>query len=64
MEDIVSLGVAGIYSLLILSLCFSFLLAIRLRQLEKKLVNYENTMDKELKTIIRRIEVLESVVMK
>ncbi len=40
-EDITSLGISGIYSLLILSLCFNFLLAIRIQKLNKRVLELE-----------------------
>ena len=43
-EDLFALGLGGIYSLLILSLTFFFLLAIRLRSVDNKIITlYEET---------------------
>ena len=62
MEDLTSLSISGIYSLLILSLTFSFLLAMRVRQLQNKLVSYEGSVEKRVAILKERVELLETSV--
>lgn len=62
MEDITSLSISGIYSLLILSLTFSFLLAMRVRQLQNKLISYEGSVEKRVELLKERVELLETSV--
>ncbi len=62
MEDLTSLSISGIYSLLILSLTFSFLLAMRVRQLQNKLVSYEGSVEKRVEILKERVELLEKSV--
>ena len=62
MEDLTSLSISGIYSLLILSLTFSFLLAMRVKQLQNKLVSYEGSVEKRVAILKERVELLETSV--
>ena len=62
MEDLTSLSISGIYSLLILSLTFSFLLAMRVRQLQTKLISYEGSVEKRVEILKERVELLEKSV--
>ncbi|MFQ5887949.1 MAG: hypothetical protein ACE5HY_04565 [Candidatus Hydrothermarchaeales archaeon] len=59
MEDIVSLSMAGLYSLLILNLTFLFLIGIRVHNIKTKIISVEETMAKQVKTLKERIELLE-----
>ncbi|MEE8167633.1 MAG: hypothetical protein V3T58_02025 [Candidatus Hydrothermarchaeales archaeon] len=59
-EDLLSFSISGIYSLLILSLTFSFLLAIRMKQLHNKLASYHEISDKKITLLKQRLELFES----
>lgn len=62
MEPITSLSISGIYSLLVLSLAFSFLLAMRVRQLQNKILSYEGSVEERVELLRERIELLEKSV--
>lgn len=62
MEPITSLSISGIYSLLVLSLAFSFLLAMRVRQLQNKILSYEGSVEERVEFLRERIELLEKSV--
>lgn len=47
MEDISSLAFAGLYSLLILSMTFHFLLAIRIKTLKGRIERIESLLEKK-----------------
>ncbi len=55
MEDITSLGISGIYSLLLLSLCFNFLLAIRIHRLNNRILELETYFREQLGHIKKSI---------
>ncbi|MFQ6135718.1 MAG: hypothetical protein ACE5PM_00865 [Candidatus Hydrothermarchaeales archaeon] len=59
MEEIVSLSMAGIYSLLILNLTFLFLLGIRLHQLKGRIFDVEGLIGSELRVLKERVAILE-----
>jgi hypothetical protein len=59
-EDLLNLSISGIYSLLVLSITFSFLLSMRVRQLNKKVLSFGDTIDNELTLLKRRLEILEN----
>lgn len=59
MEDILSFSLSGVYSLLLLSLTFSFLLGIRIRQMEARFLSAEasvNSMLSDVNQMLRNIE--------
>jgi len=56
MEDITSFGISGIYSLLILSLTFSFLLALRIKRLNQKVLKLEEYFKEQMGLIHRSLE--------
>jgi hypothetical protein len=65
MEDITSFAFAGIFSMLILSMTFIFLLSIRLYQLGKKLEEIEDVVNitrEELDQIIFRLNKLKPLI--
>lgn len=51
-------AVSGIYSLLILTLTFNFLLAMRLRQLQNRFASYSETVDKKIGILTERLEII------
>lgn len=59
MEEITTLSLAGIYLLLILSLFFSFVIGVRIRQLNEKISTFEKNYGEYLKTIKTKVGKLE-----
>lgn len=59
MEYITGLSISGIYALLIFGLFFSFLLATRVMKLQRKVVSYEESVDKRIDLLKERVENLE-----
>ncbi|MBI5253073.1 MAG: hypothetical protein HY930_01545 [Euryarchaeota archaeon] len=59
MEEMTTLSIAGIYLLLILSLFFSFVIGVRIRQLNKKISTFEKNYGEYLETIKTKVEKLE-----
>ncbi len=59
MEDILSFSLSGVYSLLLLNLTFSFLLGIRIRQMEARFLSTEasvNSMLLDVNLMLTNIE--------
>ncbi len=55
MEDILSLSISGVYSLLLLNISFSFLLAIRVRQLNSMFISSEEQIASSISDINERV---------
>ncbi|MFQ5887948.1 MAG: hypothetical protein ACE5HY_04560 [Candidatus Hydrothermarchaeales archaeon] len=64
MEDILSFAFSGIFSLLILSLTFNFLLAIRLHLLDRKVDVMDKRSREEAKLIDKRLRVVKEQITK
>ncbi|MFQ6135719.1 MAG: hypothetical protein ACE5PM_00870 [Candidatus Hydrothermarchaeales archaeon] len=56
MEDLMSFVFSGIYSLLLLSLCFNFLLAIRMHILDKKIDGIDKRSREEVELMEKRLK--------
>jgi len=61
MEELLSFAISGVYSLLILSLTFNFLLAVRLHQTERQIEGVEECSKADFKRIAKRLEVLNEI---
>lgn len=59
MEEITTLSIAGIYLLLILSLFFSFVIGVRIRQLSEKISTFKKNYDEYFETIKMKVGKLE-----
>lgn len=59
MDDLLSFVFSGIFSLLILSLTFNFLLAIRLHLLDKKVETIDQRSREESKLIEKRLRIVK-----
>ncbi|MDI6654302.1 MAG: hypothetical protein QME59_00230 [Candidatus Hydrothermarchaeota archaeon] len=59
MEEITTLSLVGIYLLLILSLFFSFVIGVRIHQLNSRISAFEKKYDEYSKTIKTKVEKLE-----
>lgn len=59
MEEMTALSIAGIYLLLILSLFFSFVIGVRIHQLNKGMSTFEKNYGEYLETIKMKVEKLE-----
>jgi hypothetical protein len=62
MEDITSFAFAGLFSMFILSLNFSFLLHIRFKKISEKFEEMEEQMNRSKKTDMVIIEELDDIV--
>lgn len=62
MEDITSFAFAGLFSLFLLSLNFSFLLHMRLKQMNKKFDEMEEKLNKSKETDKLIVEELDDLV--
>ncbi|MFH1774275.1 MAG: hypothetical protein ABH874_04875 [Methanobacteriota archaeon] len=59
MEEITTISLVGIYLLLILSLFFSFVIGVRIHQLNSRISTFEKKYDEYSKTIKTKVEKLE-----
>ncbi len=59
MEEITTLSLAGIYLLLILSLFFSFVIGVRIRQLNEEISTFEKNYGEYLETMKTKVGKLE-----
>jgi hypothetical protein len=58
-EDIINLSMSGIFSILILNLTFSFLLGVRLTQMQKNILSLGESLEKEVSLLNERLDALE-----
>ncbi len=56
-EDLLNFAISGIYSLMILSITFNFLLAMRLKQLQNRFVSYTETINKKIGILTERLDI-------
>ncbi len=59
-EDILNFSLSGIYSLLVLSLTFNFLLAMRVRRLNNILLSHQGIHDEKIMLLRQRLELFEA----
>jgi hypothetical protein len=59
-EELWNLSISGVYSLLILSLSFNFLLAIRIKQLQDRFASYQENTTRNMGILTERLESLVS----
>lgn len=59
MEELLSFSLSGVYSLLLLNLIFSFLLGIRIRQMEATFLSKESQINSLISGIDQKLSQLE-----
>lgn len=59
MEEVTALSLAGIYLLLILSLIFSFVIGVRIQQLNNEISTFEKNYTDYFDTIKAKVDKLE-----
>ncbi len=57
-NDLANFSISGVYFLLLLSLTFNFLLAIRMRQLGKEFVAYQKTAQGQVRRLNEKLGLL------